>query len=339
MKTINILISIFILISTFFGCSGTNDPTPGGSGNDTTVVTGPGGYLFAHMTNEDYGRLYYSISRDGFTWEELNNGSRINNDYLGHPDICKGKDGRYYMVGVNNLTDQRPILWVSTNLIKWTSERYLPASLFTTQMPDNPTDAYLGAPKLFYDEDSEQYIMTWHASSTGLTGSAWWEGMRTYYVLTSNFIDFTEPTRLFNFKTSLYRNMATIDAIIRKTNGMYYAIIKDERNPNAAAGVQGKAVCIVQSESLTGPYSEPNGMITESWREAPAIVPKIDDDGWLLYVEDYTKHDYHIYECGKLSTLPKDWTLSSQKVSGRRHGAVIRISESGYNSLKRAYGN
>ena len=31
-----------------------------------------GGYIFAHMTMNNYGRLYYAVSRDGVDWTELN---------------------------------------------------------------------------------------------------------------------------------------------------------------------------------------------------------------------------------------------------------------------------
>src|SRR3990172_13208203 len=56
-------------------------------------------YLFAHMMEGDYGRLYYSVSVDGLHWELLNDGRRVYGDYRGHADICKGHDGRYYLVG------------------------------------------------------------------------------------------------------------------------------------------------------------------------------------------------------------------------------------------------
>ncbi len=53
-------------------------------------------YLFAHMTHKDYGKLYYSVSLDGLHWVGLNNGKRVFEEYKGHPDICKGHDGRLY---------------------------------------------------------------------------------------------------------------------------------------------------------------------------------------------------------------------------------------------------
>ena len=51
------------------------------NGGDWSPVKHPeckeGGYLFAHMTNENYGSLFYSVSRDGYHWETLNNGNSV----------------------------------------------------------------------------------------------------------------------------------------------------------------------------------------------------------------------------------------------------------------------
>ncbi len=76
-------------------------------------------YLFAHMMEGDYGHLYYSVSVDGLHWEMLNGGRRVFEDYRGHASICKGHDGRYYLVG--NRGDDRPDInfWVSEDLVTW----------------------------------------------------------------------------------------------------------------------------------------------------------------------------------------------------------------------------
>ena len=42
------------------------------TGREEIPVETDGGYLFAHMTNANYGKLYYAASRDGVNWETLN---------------------------------------------------------------------------------------------------------------------------------------------------------------------------------------------------------------------------------------------------------------------------
>ncbi len=86
---------VLVLISVLVGVScPAQMPDPPGQ-------VGPGeapqneAYLFAHMLQGDYWRLYYSVSRDGLHWEMLNRGKRVFEEYRGHADICKGHDGRY----------------------------------------------------------------------------------------------------------------------------------------------------------------------------------------------------------------------------------------------------
>ena len=47
------------------------------TGREEIPVETDGGYLFAHMTNANYGKLYYAASRDGVNWETLNNNSSL----------------------------------------------------------------------------------------------------------------------------------------------------------------------------------------------------------------------------------------------------------------------
>lgn len=122
---------------------------------------------------------------------------------------------------------------------------------------------------MFYDKDSEQYIISWHACNDPDKDD--WDSMRTLYVLTKDFETYTEPQKLFNF-TGTDENMAIIDAIIRKVNGVYYAIMKDERDP-AVAPETGKTVRIATSSNLTGPYTNPGAPVTpnDMMREAPIL--------------------------------------------------------------------
>ena len=120
-------------------------------------------YLFAHMMHGDYWRLYYSVSLDGLHWKALNGGKRVFEDYRGHADIARGHNGRYDVVG--SCGDDQPDInfWVSEGLITWTKHGdYVPD---LTRVPDYPKAmARIGAPKLFFDEVSAQYLLTWHTT-------------------------------------------------------------------------------------------------------------------------------------------------------------------------------
>ena len=312
--------------------------------------TGNGGYLFAHMTNNDYGSLYYSISRDGKKWHTLNGSKVILQGYLGHPNICKGGDGRYYMIGVSRTPsdgNRYPILYVSDDLLAWGHKKLDRAIFDKIDSRYENERVYLGAPKIFYDEASKQFMITWHAFRKGLTGDALWESMRTFYVLTKDWESFTEPQRIFNF-TGDDAEMATIDAIFYYDNGKYYCVVKDERWPSTAA--TGKTIRICSSNNLTGPYSNPSAPINRTagesweeskWQEAPIAVKKIDGSGWFIYTDRYAgKQDGEPYACYEASDLSQTkWTRigNTEMPHLCQHGDVITISESEYKALLKAF--
>jgi hypothetical protein len=296
----------------------------------------PAGYLFAHMTKADYGHLYYSVSKDGLKWETLNGGKRVHDAYRGHPDISRGHDGRYYMIGVEEKTGQIP-LWVSADLMNWKEEKRLPASLFDGQSTpgflDNPS--WYGAPKMFYDEASNQYIITWHAHAVDIPReefARYWCSMRTFYVLTKDFGTFTKPQRLLPYE------MGSIDVIIRKENGFYYAILKDECEATAQWPT-GKSVRVAVSRNLTGPYSYPGPPVSPSYHEAPSVVPKPDGTGWYMYYEMYTGQRYSASEA---PTLAGPWFNVSQLryalPSNARHGCMWPLTQAQYEAIVNQYG-
>lgn len=317
-------------------------PEPPGQASPGTAVNEA--YLFAHMTHSDYGRLYYSVSLDGLYWTMLNDGNRVFNDYRGHPDICKGHDGRYYLVG--NRNDASPVInfWVSDDLITWT-----PYSSVTPDLKKTPNYASamqrIGAPKLFYDADSKQYILTWHTPHEGVDPNLpepYWASQRTLYLTSPDLKTFAPlPKKLFE-----NWDMATIDVIIRKANGHYYAIIKDERYPTLD-WVTGKTIRICRADSLLGPYSKPSAPISPNFREAPTLIPSPDDKAWYLYYEQYPGVSYGLSVAATLDgpwyqlsgyTFYQDWDkyVLPPKV---RHGCMLPITREQYNALVKVFPN
>ena len=299
-------------------------------------------YLFAHMTHQDYGKLYYSVSTDGLHWHTLNERRRVFDDYRGHPDICKGHDGRYYLVG--NKGDAAPdiTIWVSTDLISW--EQY---STYTPNLKNTPEYAHalqrIGAPKLYFDEPSQQYIMTWHTphkEGTKEDGERYWASQRTLYVLSNDLKSFSDhPTKLFDW------DMGTIDVFIRKVGNHYYAVIKDETYPTLY-WTTGKTIRISRAPALTGPYSEPSAPISPNFREAPMLIPSPDNEVWYMYYEQYPGVSYGLSIADKLEgpwyqasgyTFHSHWDKYSMPESVR-HGCMITISKTEYDALVEKFG-
>lgn len=299
-------------------------------------------YLFAHMTHQDYGRLYYSVSLDGLHWTQLNKGKRVFDEYKGHPDICKGHDGRYYLVGNQNDSDPEIHFWVSDDLICW--ERY---SSYQPDLKSTPGYAEalqrIGAPKLFFDATTKQYLLTWHTphlEGTREDPERYWASQRTLYVLSNDLKSFSAPpARLFDW------DMATIDVLVRKVGQTYYAVLKDEAYPTLY-WVTGKTIRIARSEKLTGPYSEPSAPVSPNFREAPTLIPSPDGQAWYLYYEQYPGVSYGLSVTDNLNgpwfqvsgyTFHADWDKYSLPASVR-HGCMIPISVKEYQALVEYYG-
>ena len=328
MKYMNYLIGM-LMIFAGWGCS-----------EDTIqekkepMVATNGGYLFAHMTDENYARLFYSVSRDAFHWETLNKKRIVLPEYCGHPDICQGKDGVYYMIGVQPNTGI-PILWSSSDLVTWQSTK-LKKSIFNkiSDLGYKNEETYYGAPKMFYDEADGRYIITWHAGKKGKdSDTSEWKSKRTFYILTSDFKTFTEPQRLFNF-TGSDEDMATIDVIIRKVGDEYCALMKDERWPEDVPEVA-KTIRMAKSKHLTGPYANPGAPITSLnvWHEAPILVPTVDGKGFFLYAERYPKQ----YDMFEASSIDGPWTERYFQGPDARHGCIVRVNEEVYQAILKAY--
>lgn len=298
-------------------------------------------YLFAHMTHQDYGRLYYSVSTDGLHWQTLNKRQRVFPDYKGHPDICKGHDGRYYLVG--NISDSSPTIniWVSSDLIAWEKLTSYTPNLKSTPDYGNNLNR-MGAPKIYYDESTRQYIVSWHTphkEGTKEDAERYWASQRTLYVLSKDLKTFSDhPTRLFDF------NMGTIDAIIRKVGDQYFAVLKDETYPTLY-WTTGKTIRISRAESLTGPYSEPSAPISPNFREAPMLIPSPDNKVFYLYYEQYPGVSYGLSIADNLNGpwyqasghTNTDWDKYTFPKSVR-HGAMITISRVEYDKLVAHYG-
>lgn len=298
-------------------------------------------YLFAHMLQGDYWRLYYSVSLDGLHWEILNGGKRVFEEYRGHADICKGHDGRYYLVG--NRGDHRPDInfWVSSDLITW--EKHADYFPDLKHVPDYPKAMdRIGAPKLFFDERSSQYLVTWHTThDLGKTDlpEPYWAGQRTLFALSKDLRTFSQPPRkLFSGE------MATIDVIIRREGDSYYAILKDERYPTLD-WTTGKTIRICRSDNLLGPYSEPGPPISPNFREAPTLIPSPNGKAWYLYYEQYPGVAYGL---SVAPTLEGPWFQAAgyqqpdwdkyrlpPKV---RHGSMLPISRKEYDALVTRFG-
>ena len=297
-------------------------------------------YLFAHMTHDDYGKLYYSVSIDGLHWYRLNDGKRVTDDYRGHPDIARGPDGTYYLIG--NEGKSAIDIWSSRDLIEW--QRY---SSFAPDLKSTPGYSQamqsIGAPKIYFDEPSKQFVITWHTPhirGTKEDAERYWASQRTLYVTSKDLKQFSAPPqRLFAWE------MGTIDVFLRRAEGKYWAIIKDEAYPTLD-WVTGKTIRIASADSLLGPYKELSPPLSPNFREAPTLIPSPNGEIWYLYYEQYPGLSYGVSVADELSgpwyqlsgyTFHRKWDKYSLPPRVR-HGAMITISRKQYDALVERFG-
>lgn len=333
-----ILLMIAGLFSTWL-CAGQPNP-PGQTKPGEKPVNQA--YLFAHMTHKDYGRLYYSVSLDGLHWFRLNQGKRVFDQYHGHPDIVKGPDGNYYIAGNESDAAEDINIWQSHDLVSWEKFSSFRPDLKSTPGYSNALQR-IGAPKLFYDKASKQYVVTWHTphlEGTEEDPERYWASQRTLYVTSKDLKQFSSvPKRLLDW------DMGTIDVSLHQAEGKYWALLKDETYPTLD-WVTGKTIRIASSNNLIGPYTNLSDPISPNFREAPMLIPSPDGKAWYLYYEQYPGVSYGLSVSGSLAgpwyqisgyTFFADWDKYSLPAKVR-HGCMITISRKEYDKLVESFG-
>ena len=283
-------------------------------------------YLFSFFKGNGEKDLYLAASRDGFSWEALNNNQSFLKPQVGKdklirdPCIIKGGDGKFHMVWTVSWNEKGIGYANSTDLIHWSEQKYLPVMEHETEARNCWT------PELFYDTDSKTYLLFWATTLPGRfpeTDALGDDGYnhRMYATTTKDFIDFSE-TKLF-YEPSFN----VIDATILKTKDTYRLFIKDE----TLLPEPKKNIRIATSDKLQTQWSPPSEPITQNWVEGPTVMQF--NDHWIVYFDRYTEGKMGAVRSSDLKT----WTDISDQIQfpeGTRHGTIFKVKESLYNNIK-----
>lgn len=283
-------------------------------------------YLFSFFKGNGEKDLYLAASRDGFSWEALNNNQSFLKPQVGKdklirdPCIIKGGDGKFHMVWTVSWNEKGIGYANSTDLIHWSEQKYLPVMEHETEARNCRT------PELFYDTDSKTYLLFWATTLPGRfpeTDTLGDDGYnhRMYATTTKDFIDFSE-TKLF-YEPSFN----VIDATILKTKDTYRLFIKDE----TLLPEPKKNIRIATSDKLQTQWSPPSEPITQNWVEGPTVMQF--NDHWIVYFDRYTEGKMGAVRSSDLKT----WTDISDQIQfpeGTRHGTIFKVKESLYNNIK-----
>lgn len=298
------------------------------------------GYLFAHFTGEgEVGeQIYFSISKDGLFWEDLNNGnpvivSDICEKGLRDPFILRNKiDNKFYIIstdlriasgkgwGVAQYEGSRKIMVTSSeDLINWTPLQGIELALFDA--------GCLWAPEAVYDKKEDNYLV-FFASMIKKPGEEHHK-QRIYGTRTRDFLNYSQPFLYIEKENHV------IDTTIIEKDDKYFRFSKDETTKNIVADM-GSDVGSKDFTKIDIPVLEKLFGV-----EGPAIFKFNDRDEYCLIVDQFATDGGYLpivtsdIESGDFRILNKDeYNMGMTK---KRHGSVINITENEYLTLKERF--
>ena len=301
-----------------------------------------GGFLFVTFKGEQTPmseQVYFALSKDGRSWQALNNGNPALVTQLGEkgardPFIIRSHDGKKtYLIATDlsiHLTrhdwtravraGSRSILvWETTDLVNWSEPRLVEVA------PDDAGCTW--APEAIYDEQNRDYVVFW-ASTTGRDEFA---KHRIWAARTKDFREFGEPFVFIEKPTTI------IDTTIIHDGQRYHRFTKDERD---------KAITMESSDALAGPWREVEGFSLRTLRgyEGPScylVEPATADKGatWCLILDHYARgQGYQPFLTDDLASGRFERAEGFQFPFRFRHGSVLPVSEDEYARILAARG-
>ncbi len=303
------------------------------------------GYLFVHFIGEqeDGEQIYFSLSRDGLYWEDLNGGKPVLRSHIGEggvrdpflirsPWLENGK-AKYYLIAtdlrigagkgwqVAQYEGSRDIIvWESENLTDWSG----PAA----RRVGIEEAGCVWAPEAIYDEEKDAIMVFW-ASMTRRPGD---DGpkQRIYASYTKDFQSFTEPSLYLESENHV------IDTTIIRAQDGYYRYSKDETEKNIrvdySTSLAPETFRRLPSDTLQNLYGV----------EGPEIYKFNDREEWCLIVDRFAaRKGYLPLVSNNLSTGHFRILEDGQFCMGqtrKRHGGVLNITEEEYRALWERYG-
>ena len=297
-------------------------------------------YLFVHFIGEqkDGEQIYFSVSRDGLRWEDLNNGkpvlySRTGTCGVRDPYPVRSLlDGKYYLIATDLRIEaghgwedaqyrgsRDLIVWESEDLVHWGQERACPVGL--------PEAGCVWAPEAVFDQDRGEFLV-FFASMVKAPGEQK-SKQRIYAAYTKDFRTFSE--------TFLYmeREEHVIDTTILEDGGRYYRISKDEVT---------KRLILEQSDSLLGEFAQVESRTLRDLAgvEGPEGYLLPDGQTWCLIADQFLAGKGYLpmltknLDAGEFQILsPEQYDMGDTR---KRHGGVLKITDEEYKALQRAYG-
>lgn len=292
-----------------------------------------GGYLFVTFAGESSEGecIYFSLSRDGMHWNDLNAGKWVLRSEIGtkgvrDPFLLRGaKENRFYLIATDlriasgiswpdavRNGSKNVVIWESSDLVQWKGPRLY-----------SPGPSHAGciwAPEAVYDRTRDSYMMFW---------SAFVEGHhRIYCAWTRDFREFSEA------KCYLSSARDLIDMTILESRGIYYRFYKDEVK---------KTICADRGTCLEGAFTPipSESLMRLVGVEGPAAFLLPDNSCCLLLDHFATGTGYQpLISRNPDSGIFKAVAAGSYHMgeTHKRHGSVMRVTEQEFQTLSETFG-
>lgn len=303
-------------------------------------------YLFVHFKEKhtpDGEQVYFALSRDGFNWEQVNEGNPVLTSVKGDMGvrdctIIRNKDGKFYIIatdlglaahfngkykgtwheiGINGSKDL--VLWESDDLINWSEQRMI-------HLGDEDFGC-LWAPDIIYDKNEDNYVLHWSSSHKSNN----YGPKKIYYSRTKDFKQYTKPQVLYEKEDS-----GIIDSAMYVKDDIYYLFVKSEKNP--------EIIILLKSENITGPFTrvhafdEEMASLKQGMYEAPTAF-ETEDGRWCLFLDFYgTSKDKQGYVPFISEDIKEGRFIRSDEAFsfpyGFKHGTVLVITPDEYERIK-----
>lgn len=300
------------------------------------------GYLFVHFTGEHPTgeQIYFSISRDGLHWHDLNGGEPILWSKIGemgvrdpyiirNPFHGEGKP-KYFLIatdlriangkgwGVAQYAGSRDIIvWESNDLVNWSEPEAHTVGI--------PGAGCVWAPECVYDEEKDAILVFW--ASMTMKEYDQLHKQRIYASYTKDFKTFTEP------ELYIERGNHVIDTTIIKNDKGYFRYSKDETTKNIRVDfsktLDADTFVDIKSPVLDNIFGV----------EGPEIFKFNDREEWCLIVDRFATGK------GYMPLITNDLSSGNFKVLDdsefnmgktlKRHGGIINITEEEYLTLEK----
>ena len=299
---------LIILVALLFGCNAEENY-----------------YMFTSFKEPATEGLYYLYSKDGYDWTRIEKNFLQpevgNQQVMRDPSMVQGPDGTYHMVWTTSWRGDLGFGYASTkDLINWTEQRLIPAMDFDT------TSVNVWAPELYYDQDSDRFIIIW-ASTIPYKFPKGEEdeknNHRMYYTTTRDFKSFTE-TKLF-----LEPGFSVIDAVIvRRAADDFVLVLKDNTRPE-------RNLKVAFGTSPLGPWKNISDPFTGFLTEGPAVLNLGED--YLIYFDEYRTKSYGAVRTQDFIQFDSiDHQINVPK--GHKHGTIFCANKEVLNGLLREAG-